>query len=98
MRQLDGINDSRNMNLDTPWEMVREGSLVCCSPWGHRVRRDLATEQQQQPPLCLEWCLAVLGLCCGVTFSLAVASGGYSPLALYRLLMAATSLAVDHGL
>ena len=44
MRQLDGINDSRNMNLDTPWEMVREGSLVCCSPRGHRVRCDLATE------------------------------------------------------
>ena len=24
-----------------------EESLVCCSPWGHRVRHDLATEQQQ---------------------------------------------------
>ena len=23
-------------------------SLVCWSPWGHRVRHDLATEQQQQ--------------------------------------------------
>ena len=22
------------------------GSLVCCSPWGHRVGHDLATEQQ----------------------------------------------------
>ena len=22
-----------------------QGSLVCCSPWGHRVRHDLATEQ-----------------------------------------------------
>ena len=21
-------------------------SLACCSPWGHRVRHDLATEQQ----------------------------------------------------
>ena len=23
-----------------------QGSLVCCSPWGHRVRHDLVTEQQ----------------------------------------------------
>ena len=23
-------------------------SLVCCSPWGHRVRHDLAAEEQQQ--------------------------------------------------
>ena len=23
-----------------------QGSLVCCSPWGHRVGHDLATEQQ----------------------------------------------------
>ena len=24
-----------------------QGGLVCCSPWGHRIRQDLATEQQQ---------------------------------------------------
>ena len=24
-----------------------QGSLVCCSPWDHRVRHDLVTEQQQ---------------------------------------------------
>ena len=23
-----------------------QGSLVCCSPWGHRVGHDLMTEQQ----------------------------------------------------
>ena len=23
------------------------GSLVCCSPWGHRVKHDLVTKQQQ---------------------------------------------------
>ena len=22
-----------------------QGNLACCSPWGHRVRRDLVTEQ-----------------------------------------------------
>ena len=25
-----------------------QGSLVCCRPWGGKVRHDLATEQQQQ--------------------------------------------------
>ena len=70
---------------------------VLQSTGSQRVGRDLVTEQQQ-PPLCLEWCLAVLGLCCGVTFSLVVVSRGYSPVALYRLLMAATSLVVDRGL
>ena len=24
-----------------------QGILTCCSPWGHRVRHDLVTEQQQ---------------------------------------------------
>ena len=28
------------------------GSLPRCSPWGHRVRRDLATEQQQYIHMC----------------------------------------------
>ena len=26
-----------------------KGSLSCCSPWGHRVGPDLATEQQRLP-------------------------------------------------
>ena len=25
-----------------------QGSLGCCSPWGHRVGHDLVTEQQQK--------------------------------------------------
>ena len=25
-----------------------QGSLMCCSPWGHRIGHDLATEQKQQ--------------------------------------------------
>jgi len=25
-----------------------QGSLACCRPWGHRVRHNLATEQQQK--------------------------------------------------
>ena len=32
----------------TPGDSERQGILACCSPWGCRVRHDLATEQQQQ--------------------------------------------------
>ena len=48
MRWLDSITDSMDMNLNKLWEIVEDGSLVCCSPWGRRVRHNLATEQQQQ--------------------------------------------------
>ena len=30
----------------TPGDSEGRGSLACCSPWGHRVRHDLATEHQ----------------------------------------------------
>ena len=29
-----------------PGDGEGQGSLVCCSPWGRRVRPDIATEQQ----------------------------------------------------
>ena len=31
-------HDSEDMSLSKPWEMMNEGqgSLVCCSPWGHK--------------------------------------------------------------
>ena len=32
----------------TPADGEGQGSLVCCSPWCHRVRHDLATEQQRE--------------------------------------------------
>ena len=31
----------------TSGDSEEQGSLVCGSPWGHRVRYDLGTEQQQ---------------------------------------------------
>ena len=40
MRWLDGITDSMDMSLSELREMVKEGGLVCCSLWGHRVRHD----------------------------------------------------------
>ena len=36
MRWLDGISDSMDMNLGNLQEMVKQGSLVCCSPRGRK--------------------------------------------------------------
>ena len=38
MRWLDGITDSMDMDLSKLQETVRDGSLVCCSLWGHPVQ------------------------------------------------------------
>ena len=38
----------------TPGDSERQESLACCSPWGHRVEHDLATEQQDQKASALE--------------------------------------------
>ena len=46
----------------------------------------------------IDWHLVVLGLPCCVGFSLAVASGGYSLVAVHGLLIAVASLAVEHRL
>ena len=35
LRWLDGITDSKDMNLSNPLGVGDgQGSLVCCSPWG----------------------------------------------------------------
>ena len=49
MRTLDGMTESVDMNLGKLWEMMRQGSLACCNPWGcmlqsQRVGHILATE------------------------------------------------------
>ena len=42
-----GITDSKGMSLSKLGERVkdRQGELMRCSPWGHRVGQHLATEQ-----------------------------------------------------
>ena len=36
MRCLDDITDSMDVSLEAPGVGDGQGSLVCCSPWGHR--------------------------------------------------------------
>ena len=45
MRWRDGITDSTDVNLSKLQDSEGQGSLARCSPWGHRVRHDLAIEQ-----------------------------------------------------
>ena len=49
MRWLDGITDSMDEFEQAPGDGEGQGSLVCCSPWGHTELDDLVTEQQQLP-------------------------------------------------
>ena len=42
MRWLDGITDSIDMGLDKLQELVMDGGLVCCIPWG---RKELDTTE-----------------------------------------------------
>ena len=44
MRWLDGITDSMDKSVSKLWDGDGQGSLVCCSPWGHRVAHNLVTE------------------------------------------------------
>ena len=46
MRQLDGISDSVDINLSRQIleDSEVQGNLVCCRPWGCRVRQELASE------------------------------------------------------
>ena len=43
VKWLDGISDSMDMSLSTLWEIVKDREAWCCSSWGHRVRHDLVT-------------------------------------------------------
>ena len=57
-REWDGwmaLPNQQTWVLQTPGDSGRQGSLVCCSPWGHK-ELDIATQQQQQMvPRWLRW-------------------------------------------
>ena len=46
VRWLDGITNSMDMSLSELRELVIQGRLACCSPWGHKVRHDWASEMK----------------------------------------------------
>ena len=50
VRWLDVITRPMDMSLteQTPGDSEGQGSLVCCSPLGHKESNTSATEQQQQ--------------------------------------------------
>ena len=45
MRWLDGITDSMDMGLSKLRDGEGQGSLACCSPWGHK---ELDTTEQMK--------------------------------------------------
>ena len=70
MRWLGSITNSMKFE-QTPGDSWGPNSLACCSPWVHRGRHDLATEQQQPTggwgsvsrlTSCLAWGVPVLVL------------------------------------
>ena len=47
IRWLGSITEPMGMSLSKLGDRDGQGSLACYSPWGHIVRHNLATEQQQ---------------------------------------------------
>ena len=48
IRWFSSITDSMDINLSKLWDSREQRSLACCSPWGRKVRHDLATDLQRR--------------------------------------------------
>ena len=55
MRWLDGISDNGNEFEETPGDGEGQGSLVCCSPQGHKELDTSVTEQQLLTRIRVPW-------------------------------------------
>ena len=44
-----------------PGDREGQGSLACCSPWGHKVGHNWATEQQQKDYM-LKFCIFTINI------------------------------------
>ena len=66
MRWLDGITDSTDMSLSKLRELVMDkGSLVCCSPWGHKeLNRTEQLNWTSEP----NWVQYMWNIFCGIYF------------------------------
>ena len=56
MRWLGGITDAMDINLTRLWEMVGQGGLASCSPWGHE-ELDMTWQLNNKGVHSLELCL-----------------------------------------
>ena len=52
MRWLDGITKLMD-EFEHLWEMVEEGNLACCSPWGHKESDTTEQLNSNNNPSCI---------------------------------------------
>ena len=52
IRWLNGITDSMDMSLSKLRDNEGQGSLACCSPWGHKESDSTYRLNSYKPPIC----------------------------------------------
>ena len=67
MRYLDGISKSMDMSLGKLGDSEGQGSLACCSPWGHKeldMTERLNNNRIPRQSSLLSECRVVFCCCC----------------------------------